>query len=126
MTFFHRMTLYGLLGLLAISLVIPGLTELFRATSGQTGLVAASLDARSQLRAFNGMMLGLGLMALWSLIDLQNARRLVLALGVVLLPVIIGRIYALFVDGMPGPMTWTYLGIEMVMAAVFLIWPPPP
>jgi hypothetical protein len=125
MTILHRVTLYGLLGILGISLVVPGIIELFRSGSGKTGLVAESLDAANQLRAFNGMMVGLGLIALWCLFDLENARMRVLALGVVLLPVIVGRIYAMVVDGVPGIMTWTYLCIEIVMAAVFLTLPPP-
>ena len=125
MSFLHRIILYSLLGILGLSLVLPGLTELFRSTSGKTWLVAESLDAGNQLRAFNGMMLGIGLIAFWCLFDLQNARMLVLALGVVLVPVIIGRIYAIFVDGVPGIMSWVYLCIEIVMAAAFLAWPPP-
>ncbi|MEJ2158292.1 MAG: DUF4345 domain-containing protein [Desulfobacteraceae bacterium] len=125
MTLLHRVTLYGLLGILGISLAVPGLIELFRSGSGKTGLVAESLDAVNQLRAFNGMMVGLGLVAGWCLFDLENARMRVMALGVVLLPVIVGRIYAMIADGVPGLMTWTYLCIEVVMASVFLTMPPP-
>jgi hypothetical protein len=119
------MTLYALLAIFGISLLIPGLIELFRSSSAKTWLIAESPDAVNQLRAYHGMMLGLGLIAFWCLFDLQHARLLVLALGVVLLPVIIGRVYAVISDGVPGIMTWVYLCIEIVMAATFLAFPPP-
>lgn len=125
MTLIHRIVLYGLLGILGISLVSSGVAELFRTSDGKAWLVAETPDADSQLRAFNGMMAGLGLIAFWCLFNLQNARTLVMALGVILIPVIIGRIYAIIEDGMPGTMTWVYLCIEIVMVLAFLIWPPP-
>ncbi len=125
MTYLHRIVLYGLLGILGISLVSSGVMELFRAEGGKAWLSAETPDAGSQLRAFNGMMAGIGLVAFWCLFNLQNARMLVMALGVVLIPVVIGRLYAIVKDGMPGIMTWTYLCIEILMVTVFLAWPPP-
>jgi len=121
----HKMVLYGLLGFLSISLVVPGLVELFKPQPGSPGMVLASLDAKNQFRALQGMMVGLGILALWACLDLEHAHMLVLTLGVVLSVPVVARLYSLVVDGMPGFMTLVYLAVEGVMAVVFLIWPPP-
>lgn len=125
MSVIHRLTLSVLLGILGVSLVIPGLIDIFRSATGRSWLVAESVDAGNHLRALNGMMTGFGLIAFWALFSLPNARVLVIALGVVLATVALARIYAMLADGLPGPVTWVYLGFEIAMAAVFLIWPPP-
>lgn len=70
------------------------------------------------------MMVGLGALALWACLDLEHARTLVLALGVVLSVLVVARLYSLMIDGMPGFITLVYLAVEGVMAAAFLIWPP--
>ena len=121
----HKTVLYGLLGFLSISLVVPGLVELFKFQPGSPGMVPASLDAKNQFRALQGMIVGLGVLALWACLDLEHARTLVLALGVVMSVLAVARLYSLIVDGMPGFMTLVYLAVEGVMAVVFLVWPPP-
>lgn len=121
----QKIVLYGLLGFLSVCLVVPGLVELFKSQPGIPGMVPASLHAKSQFRALQGMMVGLGVLALWACLDLEHAGTLVLALGVVLSVLVVARLYSLMVDGMPGFMTLVYLAVESVMAVVFLIWPPP-
>ena len=125
MTLLHKVVLYSLLAFLSLSLVLPGLVELFKSQPGSPGLIPASLDAKNQFRALQGMMVGLGLLALWACLDLERARTLVLALGVVLSVLVAARFYSLMIDGMPGLMTVAYLAVEGVMAGVFLLWPPP-
>ena len=124
MAMLHKVVLYGLLGFLSISLVVPGLVELFKFQPGSPGLVPASLDAKNQFRALQGMLVGLGALALWACLDLEHARTLVLALGVVMSVLVVARLYSLMIDGMPGFMTLVYLVVECVMAAAFLMWPP--
>jgi Domain of unknown function (DUF4345) len=125
MTLLHKALLYGLLGFLSISLVLPGLVELCKSQPGSPGLVPSSLDAKNQFRALQGMMVGVGALALWACLDLEHARMLVLALGVVMSVLVAARLYSLMVDGMPGFMTLIYLAVEGGMAVAFLIWPPP-
>jgi len=125
MGWLHKLVLYGLLGFLGLSLVIPGVVGALRPGEGRSWLVAESVDARNHLRALNAMMVGLGLIAGWACLDLERARALVLALGLVMALLVVARLYALVVDGPPGPMTLVYLAAEAVMAAVFLAWPPP-
>lgn len=118
--------LYCLLGLLGLSLLGPGLAGVFQRKIGRTWLIADAVDARSHLRGLNAMMAGLGMMALWACWDLAQSRSLVLALGVVLVVIIVARLYSLLLDGAPGGTTLTYLAVESLLAAVFLLWPPPP
>lgn len=125
MTIFHRLVLYGLLGLVGLSLAIPGLVGIFRPGVGQSSLVAASLEGKNQLRAVNAMMGALGIIALWACIDLVRFRYLVTALGVVMLLVVIARVYSLVVDGLPDRMFFVYLSVEAVAGVVFLLWAPP-
>lgn len=125
MTLTHRIILYSLLGVLGVSLTIPGLRETFGQSAGKMWLAGATADAKNHLRALNGMMTALGIIALWAMVDLQHARLLVMALGVVMAGVVIARIYSMMVDGVPGPMTWVYLGFEVAMAIVFVGWAPP-
>ena len=71
------------------------------------------------------MMAAFGMLALWACWDLERSRMLVMGLGLVLLVVVIARLYSILVDGPPGTISVTYLGIEAVFSAVFLFWPPP-
>jgi len=118
--------LYSLLVLLGLSLIGPGLAGAFRPGIGRTWLIADASDAKSHLRGLNAMMAGLGMVALWACWDLENARGLVLALGLVMAVLVVTRLYSLLVDGLPGSNTIIYLGVEVLLAAVFLGWPPPP
>ena len=124
MTLIHKLVLYGLLGLLGVSLLFPGLAGIFGHKVGVSWLVADTVDARNHLRALNGMMAALGLIAIWACFDLENARQLVIALGIVMVLLVIARLYSLITDGWPGGMTILYLIVEAVMALVFLAWPP--
>lgn len=122
----HLGVLYALLGLLGVSLIGPGLSGLFRPGVGRTWLIAEETDARSHLRGLNAMMAGVGMIALWACWDLANSRTLVLALGVLMAAMVVARLYSLLLDGPPGGATLCYLAVEAVLAAVFLLWPPPP
>ncbi len=121
----HKLILYGLLGLLGLSLLLPGLWEMFRSEPGTTGLTAANTPGRNQWRGLNGMLVGLGVLALWACWNLEQSRSLVLALGVVLAGVAVARLVSLWLDGWPGTAALVYLGAELTMATVFLLWPPP-
>jgi uncharacterized protein DUF4345 len=120
----HKLVLYAALGFLGISLLGPGLWEMFKNQPGNLNIVADSSDAKSQLRALNGMMAGLGIMALWACYDLENSRHMVIFLGVVLFLVAVARIFSMLVDGLPGISTFLYTGIELLLSGVFLLWPP--
>jgi hypothetical protein len=125
MTLSHELVLYGLLALLALSLVGPGLSGVFRPAIGRSWLIAETRDASNHLRALNAMMAALGLVALWACWDLAAARPLVQTLGLVMAALVVARIYSLIVDARPGAMTMVYLGVEGLLAGVFLVWPPP-
>ena len=125
MVLLHKLVLYSLLVLLGISLIFPGLMELFKVQPGSTGLVLTTTDARNQFRALHGMMAGLGILAPWACLDIENSRALVLGLGVIMAILVIARAYSILVDGMPGMMSLVYLVTELSFAIVFLLWPPP-
>ena len=125
MTLLHKVILYGLLGVLGLSLVGPGLAGVFKPDVGRTWLIGETVDARNHLRALNAMMAAMGVIALWACWDLERARMLVLGLGVILAALVVARIYSIAVDGVPGAWTLVYLAVEAVMAAVFLVGPPP-
>jgi len=125
MTIFHRLVLYGLLGLVGLSLASPGLVGIFKPGVGQASLAAASLEGKNQLRAVNAMMGALGVIALWACVDLVRFRYLVTALGVIMALVVIARVYSLIVDGLPRPAFFVYLAVESVAGMVFLLWAPP-
>jgi len=126
MTPTHRLVLSLLLGFLGISLLLPGVIGVFRPATGRAWLVAETVDAMNHLRALNAMMAALGLVALWACLDPSRGRPLVLALGIVMAALVVARLYAIVTDGVPGAATWLYLGVEGVLAAVFLGCPPPP
>ncbi len=117
--------LYSLLVLLGLSLIGPGLATAFRPRVGLTWLIAETTDAKSHLRGLNAMMAALGMVALWACWDLENARGQVLALGLVMAVLAVTRLYSLLIDGLPDSHTLIYLGLEALLAAVFLGWPPP-
>jgi uncharacterized protein DUF4345 len=121
----HMGVLYGLLVLLGVSLLAPGLSGMLRVNIGRTWLVADAVDARCHLRGLNAMMAAIGALALWAVWDLERSRMLVMGLGLVMLAVAISRLYSILVDGPPDAMGASYLGIEAVLGGVFLFWPPP-
>ena len=121
----HLGVLYCLLGLLALSLIGPGLAGALRPGIGRTWLIAEAVDARSHLRSLNAMMAALGMVALWACWDLEASRQIVLALGIVMAVLVVARLYSILVDGSPGAPTLTYLVVEALLCAVFLLWPPP-
>lgn len=126
MLLLHKLVLYGLLGVLGLSLLLPGIMEMFKGQPGTSGMLLNTVDARNQFRALHGMMAGIGIIALWACVDLANARTLVQGLGVIMAMLVVARVYSLLEDGIPDTASWLYLGIEMLLAVVFLFWPPPP
>ena len=125
MTLVHKIVLWGLLGLLGLSLLVPGLMNVARKDEGTAWLIAETVDAKNHLRALNAMMAALGLVALWACWDLERARLAVIGLGVVMAALVVARAYSIVVDGWPSTMTLVYLAVEVVMATLFLAWPPP-
>lgn len=124
MSLLHKLLLYASLGFLGISLVVPGLIEIIKNQPGSAGLTPDTIDAKNQFRALNGMMTGIGLLALAACFDLEKARYLVLALGGILLLVFMARMYSILTDGLPGLMTGVYAAVELLLAIIFLMWPP--
>jgi len=124
MTKFNRVTLYSLLGLLGADLLVSGLFGVFAPGTGDTRLVAQSVEARNQLRAFYGMMAALGAVALRSCFDPVRFRHVIGALGIVMALVVVARIYSLIADGRPGGMFFLYLAFEALMSVIFLTWAP--
>src|SRR6266404_737828 len=64
MSFVHQTILYSLLVFLGASLLLPGLSGIFKRCIGSTWLVAENVDAHNHLCALNGMMAALGMIAL--------------------------------------------------------------
>jgi len=125
MSALHRAILYVSLVFLGLSLVVPGLMDALRPTTGSKWLIAADVDAKGHLRGLNAMMAAIGAIALWACWDLPNARSLVEALGAVMVFVAAARIYSMVVDGFPNLTGRLYLGVEAMLGAIFLAWPPP-
>ena len=125
MILLHKLVLYALLGSLGVSLLLPGLMELFKVQPGSSDLVLTTTDARNQFRALHGMMAGLGILAFWACLDIEGSRSLVLGLGVIMAMLVIARGYSIIVDGIPGKMSMVYFVTELALALVFLLWPPP-
>ena len=125
MILLHKLVLYGLLGFLGVSLLLPGLIELFKVQPGSSDMVLTTTDARNQFRALHGMMAGLGILAFWACLDIEGARSLVLGLGVIMAMLVVARGYSILVDGIPGTMSMVYIVTELALALVFLLWPPP-
>ncbi len=121
----HMAVLYSLLVLLGLSMIGPGLLGAFRPRVGLTWLIAEATDAKSHLRGLNATTAALGMVSLWASCDQENARGQVLALGLVMAVLVVTRLYSLLIDGSPGSHTFVYLGLEALLAGVFLGWPPP-
>ena len=98
----HQAILYVSLVFLGSSLVIPGVGDTLRVTTGSKWLIASDIDAKGHLRGLNGMMAAIGAIALWACWDLPNAQSLVEALGAVMAFVAAARIYSMVVDGFPN------------------------
>src|SRR5919199_2673805 len=126
MSLAHKLVLYACLGLLGLSLFVPGAIGVVRPSGDVSGLQPQNVDAANHLRALNGMMAAIGLVALWTCLDLAKARPLVLALGVTMAALVVARASSIALDGAPGAATKLYLAVELVLAVVFLFWPPPP
>ncbi len=121
----HKASLYILLLTLGFSLLVPGVLNVLRSETGSHWITASDNSALNQLRAFNAMMAAVGLLALWSCTDLENARLGVLWLGVILTFSALARLYSITFDGWPNSKTLLYLLVESIMALVFMLWPPP-
>jgi hypothetical protein len=121
----HQAILYVLLVFLGLSLVVPGLTDTLRPTTGRKWLIAVDVGAKGHLRGLNGMMTAIGAIALWACWDLPHARPQVEALGAVMVFVAAARIYSIVVDGLPNLTGKLYLGVEAGLGTIFLGWPPP-
>ncbi|MGR9052569.1 MAG: DUF4345 domain-containing protein [Gammaproteobacteria bacterium] len=124
MAFIHTLILYSGLGVLGIGLVLPGLMEIFKNVPVNGLYHPATVDAKNQLRALNGMMTGVGLMAIWICFDLEASRQLVIGLGSILLTVAAARLLSFVIDGIPSPATWAYMAVELILGGLFLLWPP--
>lgn len=125
MTLLHKLVLYGSLGSLGVSLILPGMSQLFRVQPGSPDLILGSTDAKNQFRALQGMMVGVGMWALWACLDIERARTLVLGLGIIMAMLVIARGYSILMDDLPGPLSCAYLFIELSFCILFLGWPPP-
>ncbi|MEN8180509.1 MAG: DUF4345 domain-containing protein [Pseudomonadota bacterium] len=123
---FHKSILCGVLIFLGVSLVVPGLIEMFKSDYSFSPTGKITVDVRNQHRALHGMMVGLGLLAFTACFDIEKARNLVLWLGATMALLVIARLYSLMVDGIPGTTTLIYLFIETVLAMIFLLFPPAP
>ncbi|MCU7845977.1 MAG: DUF4345 domain-containing protein [Candidatus Thiodiazotropha sp. (ex Monitilora ramsayi)] len=119
----HKWILTALLLLFGLSLLIPGMIEMLRLEIVNSA--AESISQVNQHRALHGMMAGLGLLACMACFRLEQAKLLVVGIGFTLLLVAGGRIYSLFIDGQPGFSMFFYLAIELLLAVVFLFFPPP-
>ena len=113
----------ALLLLFGLSLLVPGISEMFRFVAFEYN--TETISQANQHRALHGMMAGLGLLACIACFSLERARLLVLGLGLTLLLVMAGRIYSLAYDGIPSGLTLFYLFVEACLALIFLLFPPP-
>ncbi len=118
MTTLHRRVLRVALLILALSLIIPGLQEVVSTTD-------RSIPSSNQHRALYSMVVALGLISIWACILVEKARTLVLALGIVMGCLVTARVISLWLDGWPDLADGIYLLVEAVLAALFLLWPPP-
>jgi hypothetical protein len=67
-----------LLCVIGLSLTVPGLIGMFRPIIGRSWPIAETIDAKNHLRALNGMMAAVGVIALYACIDLVRFRFLVI------------------------------------------------
>lgn len=87
MILLHKLVLYALLLFLGISLVYPGLMELFKTQPGSSDFA----DTKNQFRALHGTMAGVGMLVLWICLDLEHRRDIVLRLGIIMGMLVIVR-----------------------------------
>ncbi|WP_432474254.1 DUF4345 domain-containing protein [Amphritea sp. HPY] len=121
----HKRVLYATLGFLCLSLLGPGLWELFSSSPDNAGLIALQLEALNQLRAYNGMVAAVGFLAGVAIFNIEHNRSLILALAVIMLFLVLSRLISLFIDGVPGTITLTYIAIESLIAVILLVCMPP-
>ncbi|MCU7797163.1 MAG: DUF4345 domain-containing protein [Candidatus Thiodiazotropha sp. (ex Myrtea spinifera)] len=119
----HKLALQPLLFIFGLSLLVPGLVEMFTLTLAVTD--ERAISQINQSRALHGMMAGLGLLSCMACFYLEQARILVMEIGFTLVLVVVGRLYSLFIDGLPDKVTFFYLVIETFLALFFLFLPPP-
>ncbi|MCU7807840.1 MAG: DUF4345 domain-containing protein [Candidatus Thiodiazotropha sp. (ex Semelilucina semeliformis)] len=118
----HKLALQALLFIFGLSLLVPGLVEMFTLTLAVTD--ERAISQINQSRALHGMMAGLGLLSCMACFYLEQARILVMGIGFTLVLVVVGRLYSLFIDGLPDKVTFFYLVIETFLALFFLFLPP--
>ncbi|MCU7810398.1 MAG: DUF4345 domain-containing protein [Candidatus Thiodiazotropha sp. (ex Notomyrtea botanica)] len=119
----HKLALQLLLFIFGVSLLVPGMVEMFSLSLAVTDEEAISQT--NQSRALHGMMAGLGLLSCIACFYLEQARILVMGIGFTLVLVVVGRLYSLAIDGLPDRVTLLYLVIELLLALIFLFLPPP-
>lgn len=120
----HKLILYVTLAFLCLSLMGPGLWELFRNSPGSPGLVAQHVDALNQLRAYNGMVTAVGFMSGFAMIKIEQNRTLVFTLAIIMLFLATSRIISILIDGVPGFVALSYLGVEILIAVILFIFLP--
>jgi len=121
----HKRILYVTLAFLCLSLMVPGLWEVFRHNPGSPGLIAQHVDALNQLRAYNGMMTAVGFMSGVAIINMERNRTLILVLATLLLFLALSRLISLLLDGLPGLVTLTYLIMEVLISVILFVFMPP-
>ncbi|MCU7852009.1 MAG: DUF4345 domain-containing protein [Candidatus Thiodiazotropha sp. (ex Monitilora ramsayi)] len=117
------MALQLLLFIFGLSLLVPGLVEMFTLTLAVTD--ERAISQINQSRALHGMMAGLGLLSCIACFYLEQARILVMGIGFTLVLVVVARLYSLVLDGLPDNVMLFYLVIELLLALIFLFLPPP-
>jgi len=88
-------------------------------------IFAESIGGKNHLRAVNAMMAAVGILAILACIDIKHSRQRLKGLCILLFFLVFARTYSIIVDGMPSYDIIVYLLIELIMAMVFLLWPPP-
>ncbi len=121
----HKLILYVTLGFLCISLIVPGLWEVFRSAPGHPDLVAQHVDALNQLRAYNGMVAAVGFMSGIATFKIEHNRTLILTLAIIMLFLATSRIISLLIDGIPGLLTLTYIFMESLISVILFVFLPP-
>ncbi len=110
--------------LFGVSLFLPGLVELLPLSIEWHGVMLDPVEAKHQFRVLHAMMAALGMVALYSCIDIVRYRLLIRALAVVLSCVVAARFYSMFLDGVPSALTLAYLVIEVVIVIILFRWVP--
>ena len=119
----HKWLLVVLLMLFGLSLLVPGAIAMFHPEPA--GLNTQTAAQANQFRALHGMMAGLGVMACLACYRIERERTLVMGIGFTLALVVAARIYSLLSEGLPDWPTLFYLAIELILALIFLRYPPP-